>query len=37
LRLNGVGINLVDMGSTNILDCSELLIERMREELQALL
>ena len=36
-RMNGVGINLIDLGSTNVLDCSEILIERTRDELRGIL
>jgi len=36
-RINGVNINLIDMGSTSILDCSKILIDRMREEFRGLL
>ena len=36
-RINGVGINLIDLGSTNILDCSRLLIDKMKEEFHGIL
>ena len=36
-RINGIGINLIDLGSTNVLDCSEILIERTREEFRGIL
>ncbi|GAB6944358.1 hypothetical protein [Vulcanisaeta sp. JCM 14467] len=36
-RMNGIGINLIDLGSTSVLDCSELLIERTREEFRGIL
>ncbi|ADY00326.1 MAG: hypothetical protein ACP5GZ_08485 [Vulcanisaeta sp.] len=36
-KINGIGINLIDLGSTNILDCSEILIERMKEEFRGIL
>ena len=37
LKINGVGINLIDLGSTNVLDCSEILIERTRDEFRGIL
>jgi len=37
LKINGIGINLIDLGSTNILDCADLLIGRMREEFHGIL
>ncbi|WP_054844029.1 hypothetical protein [Vulcanisaeta souniana] len=36
-RINGIGINLIDLGSTNILDCARLLIDKMREEFHGIL
>ena len=36
-RINGIGINLIDLGSTNVLDCSEILIERTRDEFRGIL
>ncbi|WP_243669025.1 hypothetical protein [Vulcanisaeta sp. JCM 16161] len=36
-KMNGIGINLIDLGSTNILDCSGMLIERTKEEFRGIL
>lgn len=36
-KMSGIGINLIDLGSTNILDCSEVLIERTKDELRGVL
>ncbi|WP_054857698.1 hypothetical protein [Vulcanisaeta sp. JCM 16159] len=37
LKINGIGINLIDLGSTNVLDCSEMLIEKMKQEFRGIL
>lgn len=36
-KMSGIGINLIDLGSTNILDCSEVLIEKTKDELRGVL
>nr|KJR71945.1 MAG: hypothetical protein TU36_05075 [Vulcanisaeta sp. AZ3] len=36
-RVNGISINLVDLGSTNVLECSDLLINRVKEEFRGIL
>lgn len=37
LRVNGIAVNLIDMGGINILDCSSLLIDRMKTQLSGVI
>lgn len=37
LRVNGISINLIDMGGINVLDCASLLIDKMKTQLSGII